>query len=294
MKEIEDRIKARYKGLTRNQQRIIDLMLANPQDAAFATARQIGVRIGLSESTVIRLAYALGYSGFPALQAAVREKFFSYLSTVERLERSRESDDSALSVYQRVLYMDIENIRSAVVTNSDAVFQRAERLIVKARNIYIIGLRKSFALAAYLHFCLSMMSNNSHLIDMAMGDLPEQLKKIGREDLVIGICFRRYSTITVEAFRWAKLHGAKTLAITDSVKSPMVSSGDVGLICDTSRSISFTESLVGPLAVIHALVVGVSLHHKEKAGKTLKNLEALYKQFGSLHAVGDSGSSRPT
>ena len=26
-----------------------------------------------------------------------------------------------------------------------------------------------------------MMSNNSHLIDMAMGDLPEQLKKIGRE-----------------------------------------------------------------------------------------------------------------
>ena len=294
MIEIEDRIKARYKDLTRNQQRIIDLMLSSPQDAAFATARQIGARTGLSESTVIRLAYALGYAGFPALLSAVREKFFSYLSTVERLQRTRESDDSALSVYHRMLCMDIENIRSAIVTNSDAAFQRAERLIAKARSIYIIGQRKSFALASYLHFCLSMMLNNSNLIDTAMGDLPEQLKKIGSEDLVVGICFRRYSTVTVEAFRWAKLRGAKTLAVTDSVKSPMVASGDVGLICDTSRSISFTESLVGPLAVIHALIVGVSLHHKEKAGKTLKSLEALYKQFGSLYTLRDGvEGSRP-
>ncbi len=287
MAGIEDRIKARYKHLTRNHQRIIDLMLSNPQDAAFVPARQIGAQIGLSESTVIRLAYALGYAGFPALQSAVREKFFSYLSNVERLQRSQEADDSALSVYHRMLYMDIENIRSAIVTNSDAAFQRAERLIAKARNIYIIGLRKSFALASYLHFCLSMMLNNSNLIDTAMGDLPEQLKKIGPEDLVVGICFRRYSTIAVDAFRWAKLCGAKTLAVTDSVKSPIVSSGDVGLICDTSRSLSFTESLVGPLAVIHALVVGVSLRHKEKAGKTLRSLETLYKQFGSLYTLRD-------
>ncbi|OGB95283.1 MAG: hypothetical protein A3G35_10560 [candidate division NC10 bacterium RIFCSPLOWO2_12_FULL_66_18] len=283
MIELEKRIKAEYRRLTRNQRKVTDLLLTNPEHLAFSTAREVGARLGVSESTVIRLAYALGYAGFPALQAAVREKFLSYLSTVERLNKSWESDGSKLSIFHRMLYLDIENIRSTIATNPDATFRAAERLILKARHIYIVGLRKSYALSAYLHFCLSMMLNNSSLIGITMGDLPEQLKKIGREDLVIGICFRRYSDTTVEAFRCAKVQGAKSLAITDSVKSPVAPFADVTLICDTTRSISFTESLVAPLAVVHALVVALSLHSKERARKTLETLEGLYRKFGTLH-----------
>jgi DNA-binding MurR/RpiR family transcriptional regulator len=88
--------------------------------------------------------------------------------------------------------------------------------------------------------------------------------------------------VGVEAFRWAKREGAKTLAITDSANSPIVGHADVTLICDTSRSISFTESLTSALAVIHALIVGVSLQSKDIAAKSLQKLESLYKLFGSF------------
>ncbi len=283
MIELEQRIKAKYKKLTANQRKVTDLLLSNPEHFTFATAREIGSKLGMSESTVIRLAYALGYSGFPTLQAAVREKFLIHLSTVERLNKTWESDGSRLSIYHRMLYLDIENIRSTIASIPDETFRAAERLILKARNMYIIGLRKSYSLGSYLHFCLSMMLNNSNLVNLAMGDLPEQLKKIGREDLVVGVCFRRYSELTVEAFRCAKSQDAQTLALTDSVKSPVAPFADVTLVCDTTQSLSFTESLVAPLAVLHALVVAVSLRNKERARRTLETLEKLYETFSTLH-----------
>jgi len=88
-------------------------MLSTPHGLAPSATREAETRIGLSRSPVIRLAAALGYARFPAPQTAVREKFFSYLSTVERVHRSREFDDSTVSVYRGV-----EAIRSK--RNTDA------------------------------------------------------------------------------------------------------------------------------------------------------------------------------
>jgi hypothetical protein len=123
MIELEARVKTQYKNLTRNQQEVTDLMLSSSQQVAFCTAREVGGRIGLSESTVIRLAYALEYPGFPALQTAVRERFLSYLSSVERLNRSWESDNSALSVYHRMRVIQEEGRKLSCEKGGD-IFQQ--------------------------------------------------------------------------------------------------------------------------------------------------------------------------
>jgi len=68
MIEIEDRIKARYKTDSESAANYRSDAVESA-GRGFATARQIGARTGLSESTVIRLATR---SAMPAFRAAIR------------------------------------------------------------------------------------------------------------------------------------------------------------------------------------------------------------------------------
>ena len=77
-------ILAAHARLSKGQRRAADYLYQNYDEAVFLTAGQIAERIGLSTSTVTRLAGALGYEGFPELQEAFRNLVRAERSTVSR------------------------------------------------------------------------------------------------------------------------------------------------------------------------------------------------------------------
>ena len=58
----------------------------------------------------------------------------------------------------------------------------------------------------------------------------EQIFRITDKDVMIGISFPRYSSMSVEAMDFARSRGAHAIAITDSMVSPLVQSADSVLI----------------------------------------------------------------
>ena len=54
------------------------------------TAAKLGVSVGVSESTVVRFAIELGFSGYPKLQKSLQELIKNKLTTVQRLELSSD------------------------------------------------------------------------------------------------------------------------------------------------------------------------------------------------------------
>jgi DNA-binding MurR/RpiR family transcriptional regulator len=90
------------RGAQSDPRKGVDLMLFSPHGVIPSSTPEAEVQIGWSRSTVIRLACALVYTRYPALQTAVRDKLFSYPSTVERMQRIRGSDDSLASVCRRI------------------------------------------------------------------------------------------------------------------------------------------------------------------------------------------------
>lgn len=152
-KHLISNIQSQYTRLSKGQKLIAQYILNNYDKVAFMTACKLGETVGVSESTVVRFANALGYSGYPKLQAALQELIKNKLTTVQRVEMAHDySDDFA--ILNKVLKSDIDNIRSTLEEIDERAFKEASNKLLRARKIYILGMRSSFVVAQYLGFYL--------------------------------------------------------------------------------------------------------------------------------------------
>ena len=102
--------------------------------------------------------------------------------------------------------------------------------------------------------------------------------RIGKEDVIIGISFPRYSMRTLKAMEFANNRSAKVITLTDSVHSPMNLYSSCNLIADSDMA-SIVDSLVAPLSVINALIVALCMKKQNEGAKTLEMLEDIWDEY---------------
>src|SRR5215469_14642465 len=68
-------IQARFDECSRSQKDVAQYIVDHLDEAAFQTAEELARRANTSSSTVVRFSQALGFEGFPELQAAAREEY---------------------------------------------------------------------------------------------------------------------------------------------------------------------------------------------------------------------------
>lgn len=270
-------IQIKFPRLSKGQKLIAEYILKHYDKAAFMTASKLGVTVGVSESTVVRFANELGYSGYPKLQVGLQELIKTKLTSVQRIEISSDLITEE-NVLKSVLKADMENIRATLEKLNANTFDEIVNAIFKAKRIYIVGFRSSQALADFLSFYLGLVLDNVRQVSTEVSDIFEQLLRVGQEDLVIGIGFPRYSSRTVEALKFAKSKNAEVVAITDSLLSPLASNADYTLITQSNMA-SFVDSLVAPLSVINALIVAVGIREKDRISETFNNLEKIWEEY---------------
>ena len=276
-KDLMKIIRFKYKKLSKGQKLIAEYILKNYDKAAFMTASKLGISVGVSESTVVRFANELGFSGYPKLQKALQELIKNKLTTVQRLELSKDyiSNGDAL---RGVIKADMENLRTTLEKIDENAFEEVLNLIFNANNIYIIGLRSSTALAEFLGFYLNIILQNVKTVSYGISDVFEQMINVKKGDIVIGIGFPRYATKTIDALDFSKNRGANVVAITDSHASPLASKADITLVAQSNMA-SFVDSLVAPLTVINALIIAVGMREKENISDIFNRLELIWKDY---------------
>ncbi|HEY8414231.1 MAG TPA: MurR/RpiR family transcriptional regulator [Thermaerobacter sp.] len=279
MASFAERLRKRAGRLSRAQRQLAEYILQNEPKAAFMTAARLGAAVGVSESTVVRFAIALGYSGYPELQRDLQDQLRARLSAADRLVLAEERGERAETILDTVLRTDIENIRATLGSLPRERFFEAVRALQEARHIFVVGMRSSGALATYLGYYLNLMLRNVRTLANSAHPL-EELMGAGPEDVVVGITFPRYARGTAEAFRLAARRGARTILITDSVVSPLVQEARIVLTA-RSESPSFADSLVAPLSLINALITAVALAQPERVRAALSELEDIWEQQGA-------------
>ncbi|MBD7914826.1 MurR/RpiR family transcriptional regulator [Clostridium sp. Sa3CUN1] len=276
-KDLMRLIQARFPRLSKGQKLIAEYILKSYDKAAFMTAAKLGVSVGVSESTVVRFANELGFSGYPKLQKALQELIKNKLTTVQRLELSNDYVSEGYAL-KGVLKADMENIRATLEKINYNTFEEVVNKIFEAKRIYIIGLRSSTALAEFLGFYLNIILQNVKTVGYGISDIFEQMINLEEGDLVIGIGFPRYASRTIDALAFAQDRGADVVAITDSLLSPLAAKADYSLIAQSNMA-SFVDSLVAPLSVINALIIAVGMREKASITSTFNNLESIWREY---------------
>lgn len=277
-KDLSSRINEAYGKLSKGQKKLAAYIIDNYDKAAFLTAAKLGETVGVSESTVVRFATHLGYRGYPEFQKALEEQVQNKLSSVPRTEITYGQINKS-KILDTVLCTDAEKIHATLAKLDEHVFDLAVETILSAKHIYIIGLRSCAPLASFLAFYLNLIFDNVHLIQTSSAsEIFEQMVRVGKEDVVIGISFPRYSMRTLKAMEFANNRSAKVITLTDSVHSPMNLYSSCNLLAE-SEMVSVVDSLVAPLSVINALIVALCMKKQNKVVRTLENLETIWSEY---------------
>ena len=150
--------------------------------------------------------------------------------------------------------------------------------IVSARKIYIF-IWSASALGIFLNYYFSLIFDKVELVTTPVKRKFTKDVCINEEDnLFIGISFPRYSKQAVSAMNFAKRKGAKGIALTDSLLSPLAQQADFVLLARSDMA-SVVDSLVAPLSMINAMIVATALKKKDEVSKTFQNLEEIWDEY---------------
>ena len=265
--------------LTAKQQKVTKYILENWEKASYESAITIAKKLAMSQSSVIRTTLALGFSGVPDMQEALRDHMQAHISTVSRMERASRSrqTDSAEGVIASVLKQSGENLRGTLQALDPDVVEQTVCAVKRAGKIHVLGMRSSSALAQFLGFNLNLLLGNVIVLDSDHG-LYERIRSLTADDVLISISFSRYARLTVEATRLAHERNATIIGITDSMAAPIAGLCDIPIVA-RSASLHLTNSYVAVMAVFDVLLSALMLSDKEKYLKELEKLEAGFQRL---------------
>lgn len=276
--DLTSRINECYGSLSKGQKILATYITDNYDKAVFLTAAKMGQVVGVSESTVVRFATHLGYKGYPEFQKALEEMVRNKLNSIQRMEVTY-GRISQSHILETVLQSDQEKIKDTLEHIDEHAFELAVDTIIKAKHIYIVGIRSCFPLAAFMAFYFNLMFENVTLLQTNnSSELFEQMVRISKDDVIIGISFPRYSMRTLKAMEFANNRNAKVITLTDSVHSPMNLYSSCNLIARSDMA-SIVDSLVAPLSVINALIVALCMKKQGEVAKTLETLEDIWNEY---------------
>ncbi|HHY48317.1 MAG TPA: MurR/RpiR family transcriptional regulator, partial [Alphaproteobacteria bacterium] len=146
--------------------------------------------------------------------------------------------------------------------------ERAVDLLAAAETIYLVGLRRSFPITAYMAYAMGKLGIRNILVDGIAGLGAEQVSFVSERDALLAISFTPYASETVSLATAAKSKQAKVISITDSAFSPIAPIADVWLEMVEANFEGF-RPLAATMALAMTIAVAVAGKRQEPAKAAL-------------------------
>lgn len=273
--DFQQLINDKFDNFTRSQKKISQYFSEHLQQIAFSTLEELAKQIGVSTTTVIRFARALGYQGYSELQKDIQNSIQNKVSLPERLP-SQESEINNILLSDS-FQNDIQNIQNTLEIQNNEDLQAAIDMIHSAGNVYVLGMRSSFATSYYMASRLGEIRSNVHLVQSVGMLYPEEIVSAKQGDVCIAYLFPRYSKLSTTILSWMKSEGVKIILITSQNYSPVKGYGDIILPCFIS-SLSYKNSSAAPLCLSNYLIAALAQKDYSGAQKILQKTESILSQ----------------
>ena len=250
-------IQARFDEFSRSQKDVAQYIVDHLDEVAFQTAEELARRANTSSSTVVRFSQALGFEGYPELQASAREEY-----------RRRHAQPAApgadatplfsldQSPFETALAADHINVEETARKASRSDVESAIKMVVGSEKILIVGTDQMAFFASYLRHLLMLLDLRA---EVAASPSQEALGRLGRIDdstLVIGLSAGRPHPLVTRAMKLARHRRAATIAITDATLSEVAKLAQIRLYY-SSNSPAYVRSHAALLSLIQAIAYGV-------------------------------------
>jgi DNA-binding MurR/RpiR family transcriptional regulator len=272
--QVADRIGSQGAALTTAERRVAEVVLARPQLVAFGTVAELASAAGSGAATVVRLSTKLGYDGFTALQAAVQAELAAQLRPAA--ERIREPAGADLTTRHQQL--EVANVEASLrAVSAETLAAVVDHLADRDARIFVLSGDASRGVALQFVGDLGSLRDDVTLIDGNPIAVRRQAALLHAGDVLLTLDLRRYERWVVDVAQSARAAGVWSVALTDSVLSPLAQIADATVVLAAAGSGPF-DSHTGTLAVFDLFVSAVADRLRAHATERLDRLEAVWRE----------------
>ena len=260
--------------LTKAQSRVVEVIARNPQLSSYADIAEIAQRADVNNSTVVRAAQHLGYSGWPDLQRELRSRYLVMISTEDTLTEHGEHR----SPLHDALNHDIENLRLTLESNTADDAEAAIAAMAAAKSITVVGIGSFAGPASVMAHLGSTMGYPIALENRGGVHLASSTNTLGEGDVLVVINMWRSVRQVIVAAEAAKAAGATVIAISDMRRGRLAAAAD-HLLVVASEGISFFQSVTAANSLVYGLLAGMEAAHPERSRTAIRRTQQLWKDL---------------
>ncbi len=278
---VRETILAHFQSLSPKQQKLARFFLNHEDTVAFASANDIGVRVGTSAATVVRFCRVLGYEGYTDLQTVIRSQFPQYRTIVQKMADRVAGGNLSENLPLNIAQANIHNIEETMNQVSDETLAKAVQAITQADQIRIFGSGLSAAAAALAEYALTMLGFSARAYLNGGVTQAMEISRLTDRDLIIVISIWRYLRDTVEAAQAARAVGTTCIALTDSPVAAVANLADYVFIAATEGA-AHSRSLAGIFSIIDLLSAAIAAERPQESMDAVQRIDTLYRKLNIL------------
>jgi DNA-binding MurR/RpiR family transcriptional regulator len=247
-----ERLKEKKEHFSPKQAQLVKYIVNNYKKAAFQNLTQIAKESEVSEATIVRLADALGYSGFSEMSEDLQKIVQHELSTLERFKNTAKEDN--LNTFELIINNDQKNLNRLLKTISFEVIEQVVCSIENSEQIIIAGFHHSTYLAEFFGYTLGKLKSSVTILSRNNIDFHNSLISCNEKTTAIMFSFPRYPKIIQKLGKMFQEKNVNVIGITDNILSPVKNVTDQLLIVPM-QYVTFTDHCSSVLTLIQAIIV---------------------------------------
>ena len=258
------RVAADYEALPRQLKSVARYVEQHRARVMVDRIGDVARECAVQPSAVVRFAQRFGYAGFSAMQAVFRDDYTqqaaastTYQQRIRRLVTSKRRALTPVAVAREFVEASTAGLEELSRDFDDAALSSAVSLLARAQHIYVVGVRRSYPVAAYMTYALQHIDKRVQLVDGIGGMVHEQMRSIGRDDVIVAISFTPYGRETRACVRQAQKNGARAAVMPDSRLAPLARGASALLVVREGGAFAF-RSLTNALCLAQALFVALA------------------------------------
>lgn len=272
---VAERLRLGAPKLTPAEHKLAHALLANYPVAGLSSITEFAKAARVSTPTALRLAKKLGFTGFPAFQAALRGEVSAQLQDpIARHQRwSKDAPDA--HVLNRFADAVMDNLRSSLKLVDHRSFDHIADLVADLSHaVHIVGGRITMPLAEYFHTHLHMIRPGVTLMPALPASWPQYLLNMDRGDILIAFDVRRYDPRLAELANIAHQRKIRIVLFTDQWMSPIASIAAHAFPLRIEAP-SGWDSNVATLFMIEALIADIVDRRWSDTEQRIRELESI-------------------
>lgn len=282
----------RHEGrLTPADRRLVRELLTYPAEAAFLSTTRLAARTGVHQTTAVRLAKKLGFSGYPALRAQLQAELLRRSTPSDPAERVRRrlSHTPEGAVLETLIDTEVDALRRVRDHVSQAHLDAVARVLIDARRLFLYAHGNATTLVELMDRRLRRSGFDTVDLRAQGRTLAERVLTLGRGDAVVLFAFRAAPPGYVPLVRYAGQVGARTVLVSDLIGTMIRPRPDVALVAPRGGEGEF-QTLTVPMLICNALILTIA---KLDDGRSMTALDRLGHIAAWFEEGGDGRGRKP-